>query len=313
MAIFMLQRTAGKSAHDHVTLAILARIVTGLFMAMMSAFAKAAGEAGAGSGEIIFFRQALALPVVLLWVGMGPGWSALKTKRPKAHLSRAVIGLVSMSIMFSSLQFLPLAEAITIFFISPLVATSLSGLLLGEKVGPHRWLAVLVGFAGVLIVMRPGSSGAEVSTLGLTLAISAAVLMAGVTITLRQLGTTEHEAATVFWFTFVATVVMTCLYPFFYKPHPPATWLLMVCVGVCGAVIQIATVTSLRLAPISLTAPFDYMQLFWAALIGWLFWADLPAWTTVVGGLLIASAGLYTFYRERLRRQTIAEEATPIN
>jgi len=308
----MLHRTPSKIAHDHVTLAILARLTTGLFMALMSAFAKAAGNAGAGSGEIIFFRQALALPVVLLWVATGPGWSALKTKRPKAHLMRAVIGLVSMSIMFSSLQYLPLAEAITIFFIAPLVATSLSGLLLGEKVGVHRWLAVLVGFAGVLIVMRPGSN-TEVSTLGLTLAISAAVLMAGVTITLRQLGTTEHQAATVFWFTFVATVVMTCLYPFFYRPHPPLTWALMVCVGVGGAVIQIATVTSLRLAPISLTAPFDYMQLFWATLIGWLFWADLPAWTTVLGGLLIASAGLYTFYRERLRRQTIAEEATPIN
>jgi drug/metabolite transporter (DMT)-like permease len=311
MAAFMLRRTL--QSQDHATLAIMARITAGLFMAMMSAFAKAAGAAGAEPGEIIFFRSAMALPVILLWVISGPGLASLKTTRPMAHLSRAAIGLTSMSAMFYALSLLPLAEAITIFFIAPLLATCLAALLLGDRVGIHRWLAIGVGFIGVVIVMQPGANGTEVPLLGIAVAALAALLMAAVTLTLRQLGTTENEAATVLWFTVTGTVVTGCLYPLFYQPHPAFTWLMMIGVGACGAVIQIMTTISLRLAPISLTAPFDYAQLFWASLIGWLLWANLPAFTTIIGGLLIASAGLYTFYRERLRRQSIAESATPLN
>lgn len=311
--LIMLRRTLNAQSRDHVTLAIFARVIAGLFMALMSAFAKIAGNGGASSGEIIFFRQAMALPVILIWILLGPGFGTLRTNRPRAHLIRAFISLTSMGFMFYALSLLPLADAITIFFISPLVATCLSAIFLNEKVGVHRWLAIGVGFSGVLVVMQPGGSAADVPTLGLAMAIVAAVLMALVTIAIRQLGTTENEAATVFRFTLTGALVMACLYPFFYRPHEPFTWLMMIGVGVCGAVIQIAATISLRLAPVSVTAPFDYTQLFWAALIGWLIWADLPAWTTVIGGLLIAGAGLFTFYRERLHRQTIAEQATPLN
>lgn len=311
MALSMARRRDPSQSHDHASLAIFARVVGAVFVAIMGAFAKAAGHGGAGPGEILFFRSALALPVILLWVFAGPGATALRTTRPKAHLTRAMIGLTSMSAMFYAISLLPLAEAITIFFISPLLATCLAALLLGDRVGVHRWTAISVGFLGMLIVMQPGANTSDISMVGVSMAVLAALLMACVTIALRHLGSTETEAATVFWFTLTGTIVMGCAYPFFYQPHDPFTWLMMAGVGVSGAVIQITNTTSLRLAPVSLTAPFDYTQLFWAALIGWLIWSDLPAWTTVVGGLLIASAGLYTFYRERLQRQTIAEEAVP--
>lgn len=307
----MLQPRMDRTSQDHATLAITTRCVAGLFMALMSAFSKAAGANGANPGEIIFFRSALALPFVLIWVIAGPGHPALRTKRPLAHLVRAVIGLTSMSFMFYALSLLPLAEAITFFFIAPLIATCLAAILLGDKVGIHRWSAIAFGFLGVIVVMQPG--GGEVSHLGLVVAIVAATLMAGVTVTLRQLGSTENEAAVVFWFTVTGTVITGCLYPFFYHPHPLLTWLFMIAVGGCGAVIQICTTMSLRLAPVSLTAPFDYTQLFWASLLGWLFWSDLPSIATIIGGLMIAGAGLYTFYRERLHRQSIAECSTPLN
>lgn len=294
-------------------LAISARITAGFFMAMMGAFTKAAVQAGAHPGEVIFFRSAMALPVVLIWIAGGPGLAAIKTKRPAAHLTRATIGLASMSFMFYALSLLPLAEAITIFFVAPLIATSLSALFLGERVGIHRWAAIVVGFAGVLILMRPGVNMEEGHLWGLAIAIAAATLMAGVTITLRQIGATEHQAAIVFWFTLIGTIAYGCLYPMFFRPHGWTTWALMAGVGITGAVIQICSTVSLRLAPVSVTAPFDYVQLFWACLIGWLLWADLPAVNTVIGGLLIASAGLYTFYRERARRQSIASEAMSAN
>ncbi|MGE3747183.1 MAG: DMT family transporter, partial [Sphingomonadaceae bacterium] len=266
----------------------------------MSAFAKAAGNAGAEPGEILFFRSALAMRVVLLWVLMGPGIAALRTTRPRAHLLRAIIGLTSMTLMFYALSLLPLAEAITIFFIAPLMATCLAALFLGDSVGIHRWMAIGVGFLGVIIVMQPGANSPDISMFGIGMAVLAALLMAAVTITVRQLGTTENEAATVFWFTLTGTTIMGCAYPIFYHPHEPLTWLLLGCVGFSGAIIQIAMTLSLRLAPVSLTASFDYAQLFWATLIGWLIWADLPSLSTVLGGIMIAGAGLYTFYRERL-------------
>jgi drug/metabolite transporter (DMT)-like permease len=306
----MLQRT-GASRQDHVTLAILMRIVGALFVAIMGAFTKQAGMAGANPGEILFFRSAMALPVIILWIMTGPGFAAVRTNRPKAHLSRAVLGVTSMSMMFYAFSLLPLTEALTIFFISPLIATCLAALLLRDSVGIHRWIAIGIGFLGVLVVMQPGDNMKDISTLGLIVAAFAALLMACVTITLRQLGSTENAAATVFWFTVLGTIVMSCAYPFFYQPHPPLTWIMMAGVGISGAIIQITNTASLQLAPVSATAPFDYTQLFWAALIGWLIWADLPAWSTVAGGLLIAGAGLYTFYRERMRRQSIAEEALP--
>lgn len=308
----MMPRRTRKS-RDHVTMAVLARITSALFMALMGAFAKAASSGGAGLGEVIFFRQAMALPVILVWIITGPGLQAVRSDHPRAHLTRAVIGLSSMGAMFYAINLLPLAEALTIFFIAPLVATSLSTVMLGEKVGRHRWLAILIGFLGVVLIMQPGGSHAEIPQLGLAMAILGAVLMALVTITIRQLSATETEAATVFRFAVIGTAASGCLYPFFYQPHEPFVWLMLIGVGVSGAVIQITTAISLKLAPISITAPFDYSQLFWAVLIGWLIWADLPAWTTVAGGLLIAGSGLFTFYRERLHRQTIAEEATPVN
>jgi drug/metabolite transporter (DMT)-like permease len=305
MAVLMLLRASSRTGHDHTVVAIFARCVAALAMAGMSAFAKAAGKAGASPMEILFFRSALALPVVVIWVLLGPGLRALRPNRPRAHLSRALLGLTSMSIMFYALSLLSLADAITIFFIAPLIATCLSALLLGDKVGVHRWAAIGAGFLGVAIVMLPGSRHSALSLWGMSVAALGALLMAGVTITLRQLGQSEHEAATVFWFTVSGTVVMGCLYPFFFHPHGLSTWLLLVGVGCAGAVIQICTTTSLRLAPVSLTAPFDYTQLFWASLIGWLIWSDVPAISTIIGGCLIAGAGLYTLYRERLQRQAI--------
>lgn len=303
MARVMLLRSNNRAGQDHAAAAISARCVAALAMAGMSAFAKAAGKAGASPMEILFFRSAMALPVVVIWVLLGPGLGALRPNRPRAHLSRAVVGLTSMSTMFYALSLLSLADAITIFFIAPLMATCLSALLLGDKVGVHRWAAIAAGFLGVAIVMLPGSSHSTTSVWGICMAGLAALLMAGVTLTLRQLGQSENEAATVFWFTVSGTVVMGSLYPFFFHPHGLSTWLLLVGVGCAGAFIQICTTTSLRLAPVSLTAPFDYTQLFWASLLGWLIWSDVPAITTVIGGLLIAGAGLYTLYRERLRRQ----------
>src|SRR3569833_3305804 len=117
----------------------------------MAAFLKAASQHGVSTFEMIFYRNVWALLIVGGWIAAGPGWSAVKTRAPLAHLTRSVIGLISMLLTFGAVALLPLGEATTLFFVAPIVATLLSGLLLAEKIGPRRWSAVAVGFVGVLL------------------------------------------------------------------------------------------------------------------------------------------------------------------
>lgn len=287
----------------------------GLRLAAMSCFAITAAaiklgvELGGGTVELIFYRNFLAMPVILIWLMLGPGLGSIRTTRPKAHAVRASLGLVSMTLVFQSFIMLPLAEATTISFSAPLFATIFSALILSERVGAHRWAAVVLGLAGVLIVMQPG--GNAVSGTGLAVALASAITVASVTITIRQLGATETVGATVFWFTAAGTVALGLLMPFFAKAHTPEAWAVIVVLGVMGGLAQILMTASLRYAPVAVVAPFDYCQLIWAIGLGWLLWSTIPSPTTLIGAAVIVASGLYTVYRERRAHQTIAAAATP--
>jgi drug/metabolite transporter (DMT)-like permease len=210
---------------------------------------------------------------------------------------------------FLTVAHLPLAEATTFSFTAPLIATVLSVFILRERVGIHRWFAIGLGVVGMLIMIHPGGSGALAGA-GIALGLTSATLIALSTITLRQLGSTEPAVTTVFWFTLLGTILTAVAFPFFGHWHNPTTYLLLGGVGVSAMLAQGLMTSALRYAPISVTTPFEYSQLLWAALLGFLIWADLPSITTLVGAAFIASAGLYTFYREHLfARKGVAESA----
>lgn len=284
------------------------RVLAAIFFATMFAIGKLASQHGVVALELIFYRSLFALPVVLVWIMPGPGIAGLKTRRPGAHLLRAAIGLTGMTLTFQAVIMLPLAEATTIGFASPLFATLLSALILSERVARHRWTAIAVGFVGIVIVMQPG--GHAVPVAGVAVALCGAVATAAVTITVRQLGATESPAAIVFWFMILGTIVMGMFLPFVGTAHPPAVWLLLALIGLAGGLGQLFMTVSLRLAPVSVLAPFDYVQLFAAVVFGWLFWSDAPVWSTVAGAALIAGSGLYTVYREH-RLKIDRPPATP--
>ncbi|PTQ10325.1 EamA family transporter [Sphingomonas oleivorans] len=280
---------------------------------LMSALLKLASRDGVGAPEMLFYRALFGLPVVLAWVLMGPGLGALRTQRPLAHLGRSVLGISSIMCTFQALILLPLADATTIGFTAPIFATILSALFLAERIGRHRWLAVAAGFAGVAIVMRPGGSGHEVPLIGVGIGLLAALGTAGVTITLRQIGTTENVAAIVFWFFFCSVVVGAALLPFFGRAHAPLTWLLLALGGVAGGLMQLLMTASLRAAPVSVLSPFDYLQIVGTILLGWLFWHQGPSINTLAGAALIASSGFYTVWREhRLRRDRPVPATQPV-
>ena len=270
----------------------------------MSALLKAASEHGVTTPEMIFYRNVWALLVVGGWIAVGPGWSAVRTRAPLAHLTRSVVGLISMLLTFGALALLPLGEATTLTYAAPILATLLSGILLAEKIGVRRWCAVAVGFVGVLLVARPGNG---VTGLGLLVGIAAAVGQSGVMITIRQISRTERTEAIVFWFTIFTTVAGAMMLPFFGRSHDLPTLGLLAGAGLIGGFAQLSMTASLRFAPVSVVVPLDYLQIVWGITIGWLVFLTPPTWLMLAGAALIAASGIYTAYREHVRGRIPAE------
>ncbi len=294
---------------DRRLLGIAMRAASATAFALMSALLKAASVRGVATVEMIFYRNAWALIVVVGWIGLGPGWSAIRTRAPLAHLTRSGVGLVSMLLTFGALALLPLGEATTLTYAAPIVATLLSGLFLGEQIGIRRWTAVAVGFAGVLLVARPG---ADVTMIGLTVGIAAAFSQSAVMITVRQISRTEDIAAIVFWFTTLTTLAGAAMLPFFGRSHDPATYAILAGAGLLGGVGQISMTASLRFAPVSVVVPLDYLQIAWGIALGWLVFFTPPTPLMLAGAALIAGSGIYTAYRERARgREPVQAQAMP--
>jgi drug/metabolite transporter (DMT)-like permease len=175
----------------------------------------------------------------------------------------------------------------------------LSALLLREATGIHRWSAVILGFAGVLIMVRPDSG--HLPVLGLSVALSAAIVTAMISILLRQLGKTEGAAVTVFWFTFLSVPPLAILMIFFAQAHDPQTWGFIALLGVSGGIAQLGMTGALRWAPVSVVLPMDYSMILWATALGWLVWGEWPILTTWIGAILIIASGLYIVWREHVR------------
>jgi len=281
--------------HDRVR-GVAMRLMAITCFSIMAALIKLSFERGAETPEIMFYRSFFGLPPLLAWIAWEGRWDAWRTRRPLAHLGRSLIGIMSMVLAFSALALLPLAEATTISFGAPLFALALSAPLLGERVGPAKWMAVAFGFAGVLVAMQPGG---DLPLLGTLVAVGAALGVALVTVTLRSISRTESTQATVLWFTLFVTVVTGALLPWFGQWHDWGTWALLVGVGLFGGIGQIGLTASLRYAPIATLAPLDYLQLVYAVLFGWLLFGAQPALTTWIGAGLIIASVLSTLPRRR--------------
>lgn len=286
------------------------RVAAATSFGLMVAMIKLGHARGVSMPELVFYRFAFGLPPLLAWIAWTRDFGAWRTKRPLAHFTRGVLGLTTMALAFSALAFLPLAEATTISFVAPLFSVALSALILGERVGRYRWSAVLVGFAGVLVVMRPGSS--DLPPLGLALALLAAAGVAAVTITIRQIGKTESTPTTVLWFTGMSMLVTGSLLPFFGQAHDPVTWGVLAALGLFGGLGQLFLTGALRYAPVSVVVPFDYSQLFWAVLLGWWLFDARPPATTWAGAAIIVASGLFTLWREQRLGVIERRRVTPV-
>jgi drug/metabolite transporter (DMT)-like permease len=220
---------------------------------------------------------------------------------------RGGIGIMSMACFFLSYALLPLGEAVSLASSGPLFMTALSVPLLGEKVGPRRWSAVIVGFVGVLVMMRPGSGLFQPAAL---VAVTAAFCYALAMTQVRRLSRSESSTAIVFYFTLFATLVGAASLPF---DAVMPTWPempLLVAIGLLGGIAQFTMTAAFRRTAVAIIAPFDYLGLVFAMIYGFLVWGDLPDLWLVTGAAIVVASGIYIVHREtvlgRQRRAALA-------
>ncbi len=284
------------AADQRPQLALLIRLGAAFVLSVMLVFVKLVTESGVSLTETLFWRQLPTVPILLLWFASRRQLAALASPRIKLHAGRAATGLVGMFLNFGAVTLLPLAEATTFNFTAAIWAVLLSALVLREQVGPWRWGAVLLGFAGVLVIARPGSGGIPLA--GAAVALGAAFMIAVISIQIRDLSRTEHPLTIVFWFAAFSVAPLACAMPFVMTPHTPYQWALLGGLALFGLLGQFLLTAALRYGAVASVIVMDYSSLVWATLFGWLAFDLLPPATTWLGAPLIVGAGLLIAWRE---------------
>jgi drug/metabolite transporter (DMT)-like permease len=268
-------------------------------------------SAGYPLHQIVMTNALVALVPVLALVARAGTWQVLATRRPLLHLVRGLIGVGGAYGAFFAYSRMPLADAYAILFASPLFITALSAALLKEPVGWRRWTAVAVGFAGVLVMLRPGAGVVGLGALGAlvgSLSFSSGVLL------VRWAGRRESALAFVFYTNLVIAFGGASLLPTgFVAPALPDLGLMIVA-GLLNGTAMLLVVSAFRWAPAAVVAPFQYTQMLWGVLLGYLVWGDVPDRALLLGGGIVIASGLYILHRETLRRvpPVAPAAATPV-
>ena len=282
--------------HHRPLFALSLRLASALALSTVLMLVKLAAHSGVALPEIMFWRQSTTLPLLLAWAGARGSLASLGTRRLRSHAARAITGTTGMVGLFGSAMLLPLPVSTILNFTTPLFAVILSTLFLGEKAGRWQWLAVLLGFAGVLVIARPGAM--PISSLGAAAGLFSGLMVAIISLQIRDLSRTENPLATVFYFSLFSTAVLAPILPFVITHHNPAQWLMLIGIGVLGTGAQLLLTGALRYGPVSSVVVMDYTALVWTTLYGWELFNQLPPASAWLGAPLIVAAGLVITLRE---------------
>ena len=252
-------------------------------------------SAGYPLHQILFSNALFGLIPVMILAGIGGGAQRLRTRRLRLHLLRGLFSLATAYAAFFAYSRMSLADAYAIIFAGPLLVTVLSVPLLGEVVGWRRWTAVVVGFVGVLVMLRPGSGIFGVGAVG---AFAAAMFYALSVTMVRRMAAGESSASFAFYGLGTSAVVCGALLFWQARPPAPADLPLFGAGGLIMGCALICLVSAYRSAPVAVVAPFHYTQIVWGAVIGYLVWGDVPHEAAIVGGSLVIASGLYILHRE---------------
>ncbi len=249
-------------------------------------------------GQVIGLRQAATLMVLIPYMMFFSSWRALRVVDWRGQLTRGALFLIGSVFIVWSLGVLPLATAITMLFASPIFMVVLSAPLLGERIGRHRWIAVIGGFAGVLIILRPG---AESFQWALLLPLLAALVNALRDVLTRRLARTETSIAILFWSNLILMAGGLATLPFGWVAVTSTAAFWFIAAGIFNGTAHFCIIEALRTGEASVLAPVRYTALLWAAAIGFIVWGELPELWLWAGAAVIVGSSLYMIRGERRR------------
>ena len=249
-------------------------------------------------GQMIFIRGCVTLAIVIFFVWRAGGIMALRVVYPRAQAARAGLVVLGTFLFINALRLMPLADAASLGSVGPIMIAALAPFMLGEQVGWRRWSAVVVGFLGVVIMLRPTGQGLYWAAL---LPVAAASTGAVRDIITRRIIRAESSIATLFYTTVAVTAGGLATAPFGWQAPRAGDLALLLMTGVMLSGAHYLQIEAYRHAEAATIAPFRYTSLVWATLLGFLLWGDVPESWTVAGAALVVGSGLYIFHRETVR------------
>ena len=284
---------------DHPALGIWTFIGNLLLMALLSAAVRELVNRDYPLSEVLLFRYLSASGFFWIILLSTAGLAGLATRRPLDHAIRSISGIVSLGLLYFAITRIPIADATALAYAAPIFITVLSIFLLGEVIGLQRWLAVITGFIGVLLIARPEVDGWNIGVLA---AAGSALTGALVAIWLRKLSSSEKSVSIGIYYNNLGSLVCLAwvLLSGWLTPRGADLWLFIGFGIGCGMQQWLLTV-SFRYAEASLLAPLEYLAMVFAAIVGFVFWGEVPVVTTWIGGAIIAASGLFIFMRRQKR------------
>ena len=245
--------------------------------------------------QFIFIRSVFALIIfsfIAPWYG---GFESIKTKQWQWHFLRAVLSIIAMYGFFYGITKMPLVNTLTLVFIAPLIVTALSPTLLKEKVGWRRWIAVILGFIGVLIILRPGNGTFSLASLSVVASAFAYALLA---ITARKLASTESTIAMSVYVLVGPLIASLFFLSNNYNPPTKSAWIIFFLAGVASVGVWLGYISAYKKSSPLVLAPFEYVALIGAAIAGYLIWDEIPDRYVILGAFIIICSGIFVAYRE---------------
>ena len=250
-------------------------------------------------GEILFVRAATVAVVILVIAWRSGTFDGLRIGRVRNQATRALLAVCSTFLIVASLARLPLNEVIAILFVVPLFIAVMAAPLLGERVSVHRWLAVLIGFTGMLIMVRPGTDAFQFAAL---LPVAAALVAATRDIVTRRISAAETSTAILFYSTVALTLVGLATAPFGWQPMEASDLAIAAFTGLMFGLGHYFIIEAFRYGEATVVSPYRYANLIWAVLLGFLLWGEIPSVWVFAGTPLVVGSGLYILLHERSRR-----------
>ena len=255
-------------------------------------------------GQVLFSRFFFGLIPILMLVPRGEFKTFYKTSRPKLHAFRAITGTLAIIALFIALREIPLADVVSLTFGGPIFVTLGSIFFLSEKVGIKRWLAVLIGFFGMLLIVKPAYEELNIYYI---FPIIFCIFFACVALSIRSLSSTEPNYRIALYFSLLSMIVGLLTLPFGWVMPNKFEFFLLIFTGLVGSVANILLTVSFRYAEASLVTPTKYLNLVFAILLGYFIWSEIPKVLTLVGAGLIIISSVIIFMREsELKKKVVS-------